>query len=389
MDAPTRVLKSLNHEEPDRVPAFESAFTNNTIMEHYGVPTGGGLTGAVGVLKYLPFKDRIANWAVSNQNFLKKGMAPLYEFYRRVKLDIGLSLVTHTQRKIIKGGIIDEFGRVMKWETYEGDGTVIVGYHGGHFKTFEDYESWERPDPHDPKRLAAYLAGKELQKEMNNEIFSVPAINGIMETSWEAFGIEAFSRLLARPKQAKKVFDDHGKLAVELVKILADHGAELILVWDDYGFKNGIFMSPKNYQTYVFPWLKQICAEAHKRGSKIMLHSDGDLMLIFDDIVNCGVDAIHPIESTTANPEYDIFKLNEKYGERLTFVGNLSPVMLFNGKISEIEEYSKRMIRELAPDGGFFFSSGHSINPAVTLDRWEAVMRIREKYDNYPIDVPS
>ena len=148
-------------------------------------------------------------------------------------------------------------------------------------------------------------------------------------------------------------------------------------------------MSPKNYRTYVFPWLKQICAEAHKRGSKIMLHSDGDLMLIFDDIVNCGVDAIHPIESTTANPEYDIFKLNEKYGDRLTFVGNLSPVMLFNGKISEIEEYSKRMIRELAPGGGFFFSSGHSINPAVTLDRWEAVMRIRDKYDKYPIDVPS
>ncbi|MHA1906344.1 MAG: uroporphyrinogen decarboxylase family protein [Candidatus Thorarchaeota archaeon] len=388
MDAPTRVLKSLNHEEPDRVPAFESAFTNNTIMEHYGIPVEGALSGGASVLKYLPFKDRIAKWAISNPNFLKKSMTRNYEFFRQVKLDIGLSLVTHTQRKIIKGGIIDEFGRIMKWETYEGDGTVIMGYHGGYFKNFEDYESWERPDPHDPRRLAAFSAGKELQKEMNNEIFSVPAINGMMEASWEAFGIEAFSKLLARPKQAKRVFDDHGKLAVELVKILADHGAELILAWDDYGFKNGIFMSPKNYRTYVFPWLKQMCDEAHKRGSKIMLHSDGDLTLIFDDIVNCGVDALHPIESTTANPEYDIFKLNEKYGDRLTFVGNLSPVMLATGNISEIEEYSKRMIRELAPGGGFFFSSGHSINPAVTLDRWKAVMRIRDKYENYPINVP-
>ena len=36
MNAPERVLKAINHEEPDRVPAFESAFTNNTIMKHYG-----------------------------------------------------------------------------------------------------------------------------------------------------------------------------------------------------------------------------------------------------------------------------------------------------------------------------------------------------------------
>lgn len=388
MDAPTRVLKAINHEEPDRVPAFETAFSNNTIMEHYGVPVEG-LKGSVGVLEYFPFKDRIANWAMSNQSFLVKSMRNSYDFLRRVKIDIGLSLVSLTQRKIIKGGIIDEYGRRMMWETYEADGTVIVGYHGGVFKNFEDYESWERPDPHAPRRLAAYLAGKELQEEMNNEILSVPAIAGIMEVSWEPFGFEAFSRILARPKQARKVFDDQGSLSVELTKILADQGAELILVWDDYGFKNGPFMSPKNYKTYVFPWLKKICDEAHKRGSKILLHSDGDLMLLIDDIVNCGVDALNPIEPTTANPEYDIFKLNEKFGDRLTFVGNISPVVLATGTIQEIEEYSKKLIRELGPDGGYIFSSGHSINPAITLDRWQAVMRIREKFSTYPIDVPA
>ncbi|MFW9850698.1 MAG: uroporphyrinogen decarboxylase family protein [Candidatus Thorarchaeota archaeon] len=388
MDAPTRVLKAINHEQPDRIPAFESAFTNNTIMEHYGISTSG-ITGGVGILKYLPFKDRIAKWAISNRDYLAKSMTDTYEFLRRVKIDIGLSLVTHTQHKLIKGGIIDEFGRKMMWETYEKDGTVIMGYHGGIFKSFDDYESFERPDPHDPKRLAAYLAGKDVQEQMNNEILSVPAIGGMMEPSWEAFGLETFSRILARPKHARKVFDDHGNLAVELTKILADHGAEIILIWDDYGFKNGPFMSPKSFQTYVFPWLKKICDEAHKRGSKILLHSDGDLMLLIDDIVNCGVDALNPIESTTANLDYDIFKLNEKYGDRLTFVGNISPVMLATGSIDEIKDYSKRLIRELGPDGGYIFSSGHSINPAVTLDRWEAVMEIRNQYSNYPIKVPN
>ncbi|MHA1135090.1 MAG: uroporphyrinogen decarboxylase family protein [Candidatus Thorarchaeota archaeon] len=389
MDAPTRVLTTLNHEEPDRVPAFESAFTNNTIMAHYGVPVTGGLGGSARLLTYLPGKNWIANKAMSNRNFLAKSMTDTYEFLRRVKIDIGISIVTHQQRKLTRGGMIDEFGRIMKFEPYEKDGTIIVAYHGGLFKTFEDYESWERPDANEPKRLAAFLAGKDVQAQMNDEVLSVPAINGMMEASWEAFGIEKFSRILARPKQAKKVFDDHGKLSLDLTKILADNGAELILIWDDYGFKNGPFMSPRNYQTYVFPWLKQICDAAHKRGSKILLHSDGDLMLLFDDILKCGVDALNPIEPTTANPDYDIFKLNEKHGDKITFVGNISPVMLAEGTIAEIEEYSKKLLLELGPGGGYIFSSGHSINPAVTIDRWEAVMRMREKYGTYPIQTSS
>ena len=42
MDAPTRVLATLNHEEPDHVPAWETAFDNNTIRKHYGEKVGGG-----------------------------------------------------------------------------------------------------------------------------------------------------------------------------------------------------------------------------------------------------------------------------------------------------------------------------------------------------------
>ena len=41
MDAPTRVMKAFNHEEPDRVPAFENAFDSNTIKKYFKVKMGG------------------------------------------------------------------------------------------------------------------------------------------------------------------------------------------------------------------------------------------------------------------------------------------------------------------------------------------------------------
>jgi uroporphyrinogen decarboxylase len=389
MDAPTRVLKAINHQEPDRVPAFESAFSNNTIRSHYGFPADAGAAGGLASIQNLPNRDQILKWAMSNRELLAKSLVDSFGFLRRVKIDIGLTYVTHQPRMLVEDRLIDEFGRIMKLEPDKHDGTLILGYHGGYLRSFEDYEGWEHPDPQDPMRLAALLAGNDAQQQMKNEVFSVPCFGGMMEPAWEPFGLEVFSRILARPKQAKKVFDDLGALALELTKIMAENAAKLVLIWDDYGFKNGLFMSPQNYRTYVLPWLKRMCEAAHKRDCRLLLHSDGDLTGIFRDIINCGVDALNPIDPTTANPKYDIFVLHEEYGDRLTFVGNISPVMLSVGTIAEIKEYAKRLIRELASGGGFIFSSGHSINPAITVDRWEALMQVREQYGTYPIKVPK
>ena len=390
MDAVERVLKTINHEEPDRVPAWESAFTNNTISQYYGMKEGRGDFG-ISLLKNVPDKMAVVNQVIKSKRSMKPGFKRYFKLFHKIGYDIGTCISTNFPRLILEDakGFVDEYGRIMKFESYEKDGTVIMGYHGGYLKSFEDYESWERMDPNFKARLVGYSVGKEIQEEMNNDILAAPAIGAIMEDSWEGFGLETFSRILTRPKQAKKIFDDYGKFTLELVKILAENGAKLIILWDDYGYKNGLFMRPENYRKYIFPWLKQICDAAHKLDSYILLHSDGDLMEIFEDIIKCGVDVLNPIEPTTANPEYDIFELNQKYGDQITFCGNLSPQMLATGEISEIEVYAKRLIRELAPGGGYIFSSGHSINPAITLDRFLAMQNIKKKYGNYPINVPD
>ncbi|KKM84256.1 hypothetical protein LCGC14_1301090 [marine sediment metagenome] len=393
MKASERVLKSINHEEPDRVPSFE-IITNNSILKHYDISVGKGYRDGLKQLSKLGDKgNELIVKGYSNYDFVKRVLEQSHEFYRRAEIDIALTLASIYPRKILTegDGIIDEYGRIMKQIVYkskDGTETVVNEYFGGYFKDFDDYESWEQPDPYWEARLINFRAGKEIQEEKNNEIFSVPSLGAMMECSWEGFGLENFSRILTKPKQARKIFDDRGKFTLELVKILAENDAQLVLLWDDYGYKMGLFMSPRNYQNYVFPWLKRICNAAHKRNCKVILHSDGDLSEIFEDIIYCGVDALNPIEPTTANPDYDIFKLKKKYGDQITFIGNLSPILLFNGEKTEIEAYAKRLIRNIAPGGGFIFSSGHSINPAVTVDRFESMQNIRRKYGNYPINIP-
>ncbi|TFG01809.1 MAG: hypothetical protein EU542_06290 [Promethearchaeota archaeon] len=395
MNAEERVLSTMNHEEPDKVPAFESAFTNNSIMKHYNLKPDESQAG-LALLNQIPKenRDKFYQKLVKKRSILKASYKNLYELYRRAKIDLVTSNTSLFPKKILDFkdenigiGFIDEYGRIMRFEQYK-DGTFIMGYQGGYFKSFEDYESWEKLDPHWEARINGFLGGRDVQHDMNNEIFSIPSTASLMEVTWQGFGIELFSKILAKPSQAKTVFDDHGKFALELVKILAENDAKCVLLWDDYGFKNGLFMSPRNYRTYVFPWIKRICDAAHKRDCKVILHSDGDLTEIFEDIVKCGIDGLNPIEPTTANPAYDIFKLHEKYGDKITFIGNVSPMMLAVGGLKEIEEYTKKLLRELAPGGGYILSSGHSINPAVTVDRFLAMYDTKEKYGTYPINVP-
>lgn len=389
MNAPERVLIALDHKEPDRIPAFESTFTNNKIMKYYGLTPGEDIYDIL-KLKNKRHGNKILKKNLEKKDTFKKVYTQTHELFRRVGIDIVTTLSSLYPREILKesDGFIDEYGRIMKFEYYQ-DGTLILGYQGSVFKSYEDYESWEQPDPNWEPRINSFLGGRDIQKQLKNEIFSVPSTGALMELTWEGFGLEIFSRILVKPKQAKRVFDDRGKFTLELVKILAELDAKLIVLLDDYGYKNGLFMSPKYYEKYIFPWLTRICSAAHERDTKILLHSDGDLSEIFENLIKCGIDAINPIEPTTANPKYDIFELNRKFGTQITFSGNLNPMMLATGTITEIEDYAKKLIREIAPGGGYIFSSGHSINPAITIDRFEAMQNIRRKYGKYPINIPD
>ncbi len=384
MNAPTRVLATLDHQEPDKVPYFESTFTNNVIANHFGVKSRN-LGPLLKLVRFLPFRNSIMLGAMSKKVVLDRVMLGIAQFYKAAGIDLMPTTSVLFPRKIVKDGFVDEFGRHMHFEYYK-DGTEVIGYVGGHFASFEDYESWELPDPAWVARENSFLAGRAAQAKLGNQVMAMGGITGMMEVTWEGFGFENFAHLLAHRKEAKKVFDDRGKFAVDLTKILAEKGAKVILVFDDYGFKNGLFMSPKNYREFVLPWLAEICKAAHERDCKIMLHSDGDLSTILDDLVDgCKIDALNPIEPTTANPGYSIFEIKRMYGDRLTLTGNVSPTMLATGTIEEIEAYTTRLMKECAPGGGYILASGHSINPAVTLDRWQAMLRVRDTLGTYPI----
>jgi uroporphyrinogen decarboxylase len=394
MKARERIIRTINHEEPDKVPSYEGSIDNLAIINHYNEKYGmDGLANLQNLLYKLVFgSNKLLNKFMHSMSRGKKAgelaVEPGVKLYSKIGIDlVPITLCIHPY-KYSKNGFISEFGHRFEYKKNPSDGMTILYYMGGILKDFEDYEKFPLPNPDDPLREYFYKGSMKIEKEYNGRICCAPGITGMMEMTWEGFGLENFSKLLANRKNAKKVFDDRGKFSVEMVKRLIEWDyTGPMLVFDDYGYKKGLFMSPKNYKTYVLSWLQKICETAHKGGIQVILHSCGDIYQIFEEIINCGVDAIHPLEPTTANPDYDIFKLNEKFGDKICFVGNVSPQDLADKEPIEIKNYTKKLIQQIAPGGGLIISSGHSINPAVKLENFLAMREIIERSGSYPINL--
>lgn len=390
-------MKALNHEEADRVPSTEGTVDNLAICKYYGEKyVFQGIGKSIKRLWYLNFKSdrrltKFLTKATQKKFFIRMALKRSIRLSQKIGLDFTGSPLALFPAEYFKNGYIDEYGRRMEYTINPSDGMDVGYYMGGAFKDFEEYEAFynEHPmDPDNPIRENIYRIGKELEEKTKGKLYIMPLFVGMMEATWEGFGLENFSILLTKQKKIKKVFDDRGTFALEMVKRIIEWGEDgACYFFDDYGYKKGLFMSPRNYNKYVIPWVKRICDTAHKGGLKVILHSCGDILQIFEDLINAGVDGFNPIEPTTANPDYDIFKLKEKYGDKVTFIGNVSPQDLADKTPDYIREYSKKLIKDVAPGGGFIFCSGHSINPAIKLENFLAMRGTLEKYGRYPIKV--
>jgi len=397
MNAKERVLKAFNHEEADRVPFWEASIDNLKVCKHFGTKyTFQGTSSGIKLLNRLFFgnAERLTRYlkkVARKPTLIRIGLKRIMKLYVKVGIDFSISPLALFPVKYDKYGWVDDYARRFDFKKIPGEKIDFSYYSGGVLKDMADYEEFyaQNPlDPDDPYRETNYRVSKEVEKKTNGKLYFMPAIIGMMEATWEGFGLPNFVRLLAKRKQIKKIFDDKGKFAVELTKRIIEWGETgAILVFDDYGYKKGLFMSPRNYREYVFPWLTRICETAHKGGLKVLLHSCGDIYQILEDIIKAGVDALHPIEPTTANPEYDIFKLKKKFGDQICLIGNVSPQDLSDKDPDYIRQYTKRLLKEVAPGGGFILSSGHSINPAVTLENYLAMIDTLKKYGKYPIQI--
>jgi uroporphyrinogen decarboxylase len=196
---------------------------------------------------------------------------------------------------------------------------------------------------------------------------------------WEMMGLEAFSfALFENPSLIEKLNNKIGKLVLSMFKEMAESDVVDVLWFsDDIAFTNSLLMSPEVLDRYFFPWLKKIGDLAKKNMKPLIYHSDGILYDVFDRIIECGVDAIHPIEPKAM----DIVEVKARYGKQLSLIGSVDVDLLARGSVKEVTERALFNIKNAGYNGGYILGSGNSIPDFVKYENYLALLKVAEEYN--------
>ena len=245
----------------------------------------------------------------------------------------------------------------------------------------------ERPDLDKfPWEAAADIDFTKLHavKDLLPPGMKVIAISGkIFTLTWMLMGFNNFAlKLVMDESLVAEVFERVATIQFKALETLfaMEHVAGVWAV-DDIAFGTGPMISPAAFRKHVFHWYQKVADRCHDHNRIFLMHSDGDLSVLMEDLIAMGLDGIQPIDPSCM----DMAKVKKQWGDRICLIGNVSNELLRSATTQEIEARVKELLRDAAPGGGFALGSGNSVPNWAKFENYLAMRAAGLKYGGYPI----
>ncbi|MBC7960739.1 MAG: hypothetical protein H7X94_12825, partial [Vallitaleaceae bacterium] len=98
------------------------------------------------------------------------------------------------------------------------------------------------------------------------------------------------------PDAVKKKAEKMALNIIERNKAVAEAGIDSLILCSDYCFNSGPFVSPAMFEEFIQPYLYKIIDVAKKDGLYTIKHTDGNIMPILNQLVDCKPHALHSID---------------------------------------------------------------------------------------------
>ena len=105
-----------------------------------------------------------------------------------------------------------------------------------------------------------------------------------------------------------------------------DKRADIMFFGNDFGSQLDLLISPDNFKVFVLPYFKRLIDTGKKHGMKILLHSCGSIYRIIPDLIDAGVDAIHPIQAAAKGMDAKSLSV---FKDDISFVGGIDAQSFF------------------------------------------------------------
>ena len=117
---------------------------------------------------------------------------------------------------------------------------------------------------------------------------------------------------------------------------------------NDFGTQLDLLISPDSFREFVIPYFRQLTDLGHKHDMQVILHSCGAIKRVIPDIINLGVDALHPLQAKAANMNAE--SLASDFKSKVAFIGGVDTQdLLVNGTPEDIRVDVRRIKEALGP----------------------------------------
>jgi uroporphyrinogen decarboxylase len=188
----------------------------------------------------------------------------------------------------------------------------------------------------------------------------------LVEMGQFLFGMDNFLYMLAaEPRAVHRFLDRVVEIHLEsLERFLGAVGEsiDIIVFGDDMGMQTGPQFSPAMYREFFKPRHARLWARARQLAPvKVMLHCCGGVRELLPDLIDAGLDAINPVQTSCAGMEPA--GLKRDFGSELVFWGGGcdTQTVLPQGTPEQVRAHVRERVKLLAPGGGFVFQQVHNI----------------------------
>ena len=249
-------------------------------------------------------------------------------------------------------------------------------------KSRDDWQRLGIPDPDLPVRTEQPRRFVELA---GGELAVIGGVRGPFSAAWMLAGLVNMSTwLYDDPGLLTDILREMGRWNTQLALNMVRSGVDAIMIHDDWGMNTSTFIRPDDWRRLVFPWIAEEVEAVAATGTPVILHSDGNLNSIMNDIVQLRIAGLNPIQR---GANMNLPAIKRQYGRRLCLIGNLDTAQtLAYGSPDDVEREVLECLRDAGPDGGYVLAPDHSFHGAVpSANIWRALSTCKN-FGRYPLD---
>jgi uroporphyrinogen decarboxylase len=256
----------------------------------------------------------------------------------------------------------------------------VVEYPLAHAESKADIDAFQFPDPFAPGR---YRDAEALIKKYHDQYLVFGDIEvTVFSLGHQLVGMEKLLvDMMMEAEYVIPLFEACAEFQTQIGLELIKRGVDAIWFGDDFGTQTSLILPPEIFRQQLKPHYKKMVDrfKAAKPDIIPILHCDGAVSELLDDIRDIGFEVFNPVQPGV--PGHSPEEMKRNFGQKFSFWGAIDQQdLLPNASDEELEKDIVEKITILGRDGGYMIAPAHIIQNDVSPERVKKLIELSLKH---------